>query len=348
MSRSMSRRRFLGASAALAASGFASDLARAQGTKLVGNTYPGVYEEVFRNVLGPALRKQGIDPTWSPILVVDVVAKILAARDNPPFDVVLFDEGPLINLLKDDILAKFPDGRSPNFKDLPEQFRGFDNTGPVVTVQAIGLAYNPKKVAKPTSWNDLWRKEYKGRVGLTGMASSLGTAYMCEIAKLNGGSERNFEPAFAKVKELLPSVASVAPSPGALVALFQQGEIDIAPNYFNNIMLLKSKGVDVDFAVPTTGPVMIRTTQNIIKNTKQFDAAVKYIDVALSPEVQQAMIDKPYFSISTSTKVKFPPEVQMLGSSVPDMLKKGVLLDWAEINKIRPQLIDRFNREIKI
>ncbi|HTO48798.1 MAG TPA: extracellular solute-binding protein [Burkholderiales bacterium] len=348
MSLSLSRRRFLGTGAALAAGAIAPGLARAQAAKLVGNTYPGIYEELFRNVFAPALRKQGIDPTWSPILVVDVVAKIMAARDSPPFDVVLFDEGPLINVLKDDIFAKFPDSRSPNFKDLPEQFRGFDNTGPVITVQAIGLAYNPKKLARPKSWNDLWKKEYKGRVGLTGMASSLGTAYMCEIAKVNGGSERNFEPAFAKIKELLPGVASVAPSPGALVALFQQGEIDIAPNYFNNTMLLKSKGVDIDFAVPDTGPVMVRTTLNIVKNTKQFDAAVKYIDIALSPEVQQAMLDKPYFSLSTSSKVKFPPEVAMLGTSVPDMLKRGVLLNWAEINKIRPQLIDRFNREIKV
>jgi putative spermidine/putrescine transport system substrate-binding protein len=348
MSPSISRRRFVGAGAVLAASAFAPEFARAQTVKLVGNTYPGIYEELFRAVFAPALRKQGIDPTWSPILVVDVVAKILAARDNPPFDVVLFDEGPLINVLKQDILAKFPAERSRYFKDLPEQFRGFEATGPVITVQPIGIAYNPNKVAKPKSWNDFWRKEYKGRVGLTGMASSLGTAYMCEIAKLNGGSERDFEPAFAKIKELLPNVASVAPSPGALVALFQQGEIVIAPNYFNNIMLLKSKGVEIDFAVPESGVVMVRTTLNIVRNTEKFDAAVKYIDIALSPEVQQGMINQPYFSISTSTKVKFPSEVAMLGANVSDMLKRGVLLDWAEINKIRPQLIDRFNREIKI
>ena len=49
----------------------------------------------------------------------------------------------------------------------------------------------------PTSWEDLWKPEYKGRVGITGMASSLGTAFMVEIAKLNGGSETNVEPAFA-------------------------------------------------------------------------------------------------------------------------------------------------------
>lgn len=348
MSPSLSRRRFLAAGASLVAGAAAPRLAPAQAAKIVGNTYPGIYEEMFRAVFAPALRKQGIEPTWSPVLVVDVVAKILAARDNPPFDVVLFDEGPLINILKNDMLAKFPAERSTHFKDLPQQFRGFDNTGPVITVQPIGIAYNPKKVAKPKGWSDLWSKAYKGRVGLTGMASSLGTAYMCEIAKLNGGSEGNFEPAFKKIRELLPSVASVAQSPGALVALFQQGEIDVAPNYFNNIMLLKSKGVDIEFAAPESGVVMVRTTLNIVKNTKQFDTAVKYIDVALSPEVQQAMISKPYFSISTSNRVKFPPEVGMLGSSVSDMLKKGVLLNWAEINKIRPQLIDRFNREIKL
>jgi putative spermidine/putrescine transport system substrate-binding protein len=348
MSPTVTRRSFLSAGAALAAGAAFPGIARAQAAKIVGNTYPGIYEEMFRAVFAPALRKQGIEPTWSPILVVDVVAKILAARDNPPFDVVLFDEGPLINVLKDNILAKFPAERSTHFKDLPEQFRGFDNTGPVVTVQPIGIAYNPKKVAKPRSWNDLWRKEFKGRVGLTGMASSLGTAYMCEIAKLNGGGEGNFEPAFRRVRELLPNVASVAPSPGALVALFQQGEIDLAPNYFNNIMLLKSKGVDIEFAAPESGVVIVRTTLNIVRNTKQFDVAVRYIDVALSPEVQQGMISKPFFSISTSTRVKFPPEVAMLGSSVPDMLKKGVLLNWAEINKARPKLIDRFNREIKL
>ena len=61
-------------------------------------------------------------------------------------------------------------------------------------------AYNPKKIkTPPTSWEDMWNPEYKGRVGITGLASSLGTAFMVEIAKLHGGSETNIEPAFEAI-----------------------------------------------------------------------------------------------------------------------------------------------------
>jgi putative spermidine/putrescine transport system substrate-binding protein len=344
-----SRRRFLGMAGALAAAGLAPGMAAAQAARLVVNTYPGIYEEAFRAILVPALKKQGIDITMQPILVVDMVARIMAARNNPPYDVTLFDEGPLIGVLKDDLLAKFPAEKSQYFKDLPPEFHGFDGTGPVVTVQPIGIAYNPKKMAAPKSWDDLWKPELKGRVGLTGMQSSLGTAYMCEIAKLHGGSEKDFEPAFKRMKALLPNVASIAPSPGALATLLQQGEVDVAPNYYNAVMLLKSRGVDVDFAVPGGKPVMVRTTMNIIKNTKQMDAAVRYVDTMLAPEVQQAFMEKPFFCLGTSTKATFPKEMQALfGANIGEALKRGVLLDWATINQIRPKLIARFNQEIKV
>jgi putative spermidine/putrescine transport system substrate-binding protein len=181
------------------------------------------------------------------------------------------------------------------------------------------------------------------------MQSSLGTSFMCEVAKLNGGSEKNFEPAFAKIKELLPNVAAVAPSPGALATLFQQGEVWIAPNYYNSIMLLKERGVDVEFAIPETGAVAIRTTIHIVKNSKVPDLALKYIDVLLSPKVQAALMEAPYFFVSSSKAVNFPEKTRaLLGANVDELMKKVVLLDWAEINKTRPQLIDRYNREVKL
>jgi putative spermidine/putrescine transport system substrate-binding protein len=345
-----SRRRFLGSAAALAGAALTPGLAAAQqAARLVVNTYPGIYEEAFRAILVPALKKANIEITVQPILVVDMVARILAARNNPPYDVTLFDEGPLLNVLKEDILAKFPADRSQYFKDLPAAFHGFEETGPVVTVQPIGIAYNPKKVPAPKSWDDLWRPEYKGKVGLTGMQSSLGTAYMCEIAKLHGGGEKDFEPAFKRMRTLLPNVASIAPSPGALATLLQQGEVDLAPNYYNAVMLLKSRGVDVDFVIPGGRPVMIRTTMNIIKNTKNMDAAVRYVDTMLSPDVQQAFMDRPFFCLGTSTRAVFPKEMQaVFGANVNEALKRGVILDWATINRIRPELIARFNKEIRV
>ncbi|WP_226582550.1 extracellular solute-binding protein [Acuticoccus sediminis] len=332
----------LGASTALPRMGWAAD-------EIVATSYPGSFEEAYRSILLPAFaEKSGADAILTPLLGVDQVAKIAAAKNNPPYDVVIFDEGPLLASLDKDILQPYPE--TPNLAGLPAEFQGEANGGygPTVTVQIIVLAYNPKKVPPPTDWLDMWKDDYKGRVGLTGMGSSLGTSYMTEIAKRLGGSETDYEPAFQKMKELLPSVAAIAPSPGALAALFQTGEVDIAPNYFNNVMLLKEKGVDVDYVIPQGAPVLIRTSMHVVKNTKAPELAAQYIDTAIAAAVQQKLLDPPFYFVPTNKDVTFGGEVAKIASDMGDLLEKGILLDWPTIVKTRPQLIERFNEEIRL
>jgi putative spermidine/putrescine transport system substrate-binding protein len=324
-------------------------LSRAAG-KIVATTYPGSFEEAYRAVLVPAFQKAtGASATLAPLLGVDQVAKITAARSNPPFDVVMFDEGPLLNAIKADVLQKFPADKAKNLRDLPPALQGRDGWGPTVTLQIIGLAYNPKRVkTPPTSWEDLWKPEYKGRVGLTGMGSSLGTAFMVEIAKMRGGSETNLEPAFGAIKQLLPSIGALAPSPGALAALFQQGQIDIAPNYFNNIELLRGKGVDVAFAVPKSGGVLVRTSMQIVANSAEPELAMRYIDTLLSPEVQTTLEAAPWVMTPTNAKVRLTGEQAKLAKDVTELQQKMVLQDWARIQAERPAWIERFNKEVKL
>lgn len=348
--RKLSRRQILQGGAALGlAAGLPGRLSAAQ--QLVATTYPGSFEEAYRKILLPPFAKAtGAETILTPLLGVNQVAKISAARGNPPYDVVIFDEGPLLATLPHNILQKYPADKSPNLKNLPEVFQGGSNGGhgPTVTVQIIVLAYNPKKVPKPTDWLDMWKPDYKGRVGLTGMASSLGTSFMTELTKRLGGSETNYEPAFQKMNELLPSVSSIAPSPGSLAALFQTGEIEIAPNYFNNVMLLKDKGVDVDYVIPQGKPVLIRTSMHVVNNSKVPDLAVKYIDMAISQEIQQGLLNRPYYFVPTNSNVKMGGEVEKIAPSVSDLLSNGILLDWPTIIKRRPEYIERFNKQIRL
>src|SRR5262245_8177796 len=146
----LSRRAFLGGSAALGAGGLGfSDVSRAA-TQIVATTYPGSFDEAFKAVVGPAFAKtSGASVSFTPLLGVDQIGKIQASRNAPPFDVVLFDEGPLIPAIEAGILEKFPGDRSKNFADIPEAFRHPDGYAPVVTVQLIGTAYNPTKITAP-------------------------------------------------------------------------------------------------------------------------------------------------------------------------------------------------------
>lgn len=348
---SFTRRSILQATGALAMGGMVGlpRMAQAAGS-IVATTYPGSFDEAFKSLVGPALRKNsGGSVTFSPLLNVDQIGKIQASRNAPPFDVVLFDEGPLIPAIEADILEKFPAAQSKSFANIPEAFRHPQGYAPVITVQLIGIAYNPKKIkTPPTSWEDLWKPEYKGRVGITGMGSSLGTAFMVEIAKLNGGSETNLDPAFAAIQKLLPNVGAIAPSPGALAALFQQGEIDIAFNYFNNVALLAAKGVDIAFAKPKSGAVVVRTSAQIVKNNQDPKLVLDYLDTVMSVDVQKGLEASPWVMMPTNKNVPLTGANLTVAKSVDDMVANNVLLDWTKFQKMRGEWITRFNKDVKL
>lgn len=343
---SISRRRFIGA--AMAAGGVAL-LPRAamSAESLVATTYPGAFEEAMRTVLvNPFIKSHDVDLILTPLLGVDQVAKITAARDNPPYDVVIFDEGPFLKSLSQDIIQPYPAEQSPSFADLLPPYQG--EWGPTFTGAPVGIAYNPEMFdSPPTSWEEFWNPKHEGRVGLTGMQSSLGTAFMVEIAKMHGGSESDIEAAFDRIAELLPRVGALAPSPGALATLFQQGEISIAPNYFNNVEAVRAKGAPVEFSVPETGSPFIKASLHIVKNTAARDLAVTYIDTAISKEVQAGLMAEPHNFLPVNSKVQLSDRVEAaFGENTEDLMRSLTFLDWSEINQHRQGWIERFNKVV--
>jgi putative spermidine/putrescine transport system substrate-binding protein len=331
----------LGAAAAIPSPAWAADM-------LVAATFPGTWNEAHTKVLGPWFRKASkAELTLTIQLATDQVAKLAASGGKPPFDVSIMDEGPLLDALKQDLLVRYPVDKSANFKLLYPMFQ--DEWGPKISVQVIGIGYNPKKIkTPPKSWNDLFNPAYKGRVGLTALNSTLGMAFMAEMARLRGGSEANLEPAFKALQELLPNVGAISANLGAHATLFQQEQIDIAPYNFNFVETLKAKGVDVEFVVPDTGPVAWRTSLHIVKNASRPDLAFQYIEGAITPEVQADQTKPPYDIIPTHTKVALTPVMTDKIAKTPADLAKLRFLDWRKLNDVRGAAIERFNREIKV
>ena len=323
-------------------------LAMAQSNSISATTYPGAWESSHRQILLPAFTKAtGASTNLVASLAVDTVSKIIASKANPPYDVIILDEGPYLAALQHDIFEKVPVDKVPYLKDVPAKFVDPRGLGVFVSGQVIGIAYNTDKIKNPPSnWNDLLKPEYKGRVGLAGMGSTLMSAWMVELARLNGGSETNMEPAFEFIKKLLPNVSAVASSPGSLATLFQQGQIDVSVHYNNNVGDLQAKGVPVALHKPESGWIHIKSSMHIVKNSKNVDLAAAYINAALSPDVQTQMAAAPYFVVPTSSKAQFSKGLQVFAANT-QALEAMNTVDWAKLNPRRPEYIDRFNREVK-
>ena len=201
MSIPVSRRHLLGTGAAFGAAALIPVSLpvslRAQGKTLVAATFPGTWNEAHREFLAPAFTKRtGASVTQSILLGNDQLSRLMAAKGGkPPFDVALFDSPQVLDAAKQGLIVEYPGAKSPNYKDLLPEFQ--DKWGPRITMQIVGIGYNPQKIkTPPKSWDVLWDPQYKGRVGLTALNSQLGIAFLAEINRLRGGNEENFEPAF--------------------------------------------------------------------------------------------------------------------------------------------------------
>jgi putative spermidine/putrescine transport system substrate-binding protein len=343
------RRSLLGGVAAFGASLAMPAVLRAQGKTLVAATFPGTWNEADRNVVAPAFKQAtGAAVTQSIVLGTDQVARLTAAKGNkPPFDVAFFDTPQVLDAAKEGLIVEYPVAKSPNFKDLIPKFQ--DRWGPKITMQVIGIGYNPKKVTTPPkSWDVLWDPKYKGRVGLTALNSQLGIAFLAELNRIKGGNEGDFEPAFKALRELLPNVGAIAANLGAYATLWQQEQIDIAPYNFNFVQTLKAKDVPVEFVIPETGAAGWDTSLHLVANAAEPDLAVKYIDMHLDPAIQSQLLKPPYDVIPTNAKVALQGAITTSLAKSHDDLAKVKSFDWVKLNPQRGTLIERFNREIKV
>jgi putative spermidine/putrescine transport system substrate-binding protein len=325
-------------------------LSQAQARRLVFATFTGSWEEAHKAVVVPHFRanNNNAEMTLDPMLSVDQIAKVKAAQANPPIDVMLHDPGPALVAIDQGLVQPFPVAASKYYADLIKDAQ--EPTGPAPFFQVVGITYNPDKIKKPpTSWADIWKPEFKGRVGITNLNSTLGTGWLVEIARMRGGSEASVDAGFRAIEELKPNLGAVAANPGALATLYQQGQIDIGPGNFNAIQILKARGVPVEFALPKEGAIAFKTTIHVVKNSPNAELAAKLIDSTLAPEVQAKLMEAPYLIVPTNTKVKMGGEIaKVLAKDHDDMKKKFVFQDWKRINEQRSAWIEKFNRDIKI
>jgi putative spermidine/putrescine transport system substrate-binding protein len=304
--------------------------------------YPGSWEEAFRSIVAPALKKtHNVELEMQPLFAVDQIAKAKAGRGAPPFDAFVLDPGPRITAINDGLFEKFDRAKLPNAAKVPAGL--VDEWGVGVAAQFVGIGYNPKKVPNPPkSWADLFKEPYVSRLGLTGFQTTFGTVSIIEIAKVFGGSETNVEPFFTEIKKVLPKIAAIS-APAAMPGLFQQGQFDIMYTNTQTVGTLKARGVDIEFAKPESGTIAFFTTMHLAKGATDAANAYKYFDTVISQQVQEGLMKAPYFLAPVNKDVA-------LGGDLPlkslDEMDKFIRHDWSKINPLRASWIERFNKEV--
>jgi putative spermidine/putrescine transport system substrate-binding protein len=343
------RRIACAAAIAILASAFGNSATRADPLVVAG--WVGPYEAALRKEFFPAFEKKyGTKIEYLSASSFINYGRLKAERNNPQVDVALLDDIILDQARKDGLLAPLDTSIVLHLADINKDAHFKDNMGVGIGYNVVSMYYNTKifqekGFAPPTSWNDLFRPELKGHVVIRNISSSYGLYPLLMLARINGGSDADAEPGFAKLKELAPNVISFPTSHGPQAQMTLQGEAWIGVTGLGEFQDFIDKKAPLKFVVPKEGAIALVESAAVVKNARHGKLAQQFINELTSPEGQRMMAIALSY-LPTNSKTPLDDEVKArlpLDFSDRENLK---VVDFDAVMANREKWNERFNKEI--
>jgi putative spermidine/putrescine transport system substrate-binding protein len=327
--------------------GAGSRQASAQGNELVVAVFGGTFEKAWRaNVIQAFEKEHNARVRVVTGLSAENFAKLRAGKDNPQIDVVTFDAPFALVAAREGLLETLDPQRIPNLGQLHDFALPKDRAYVAFFTSSQVLAYNTQNVkTAPTSWADLWKPEYKGKVVLPEIGSISGAYFVAMMGKAFGKDLFDDNAAFERVKTLRPNVLTFWTSHDQLANLLVQGEAWLSPWASDRAAFQIKSGAPIGSVVPKEGAIFGMGAMGIAKGSKQRALAEQYVNYSLAAAPQKLNAETMFIG-PTNRGVQLGDDVAKL---VPygENLKRLVAPDWDEFGKRRDQWVERWNREIK-
>ncbi len=227
---------------------------------------------------------------------------------------------------EDRLMQYVPKGSEP----VPSMYKYGDGRYYEVRLIFNVVAYNTNLVkTPPTSWNDLYNPQYKGKVAMA-------SPFYSGAAFSHAGTFVNL-PAFGWdfYQKLKDNGAKVEQGNGNVQTKLASGEYAMGILVDFMARDLKTKGSPVDHIWPAEGALMVPTPIGIIKTTKNAAPAKAFMDYMFTERAQKLFVKQSYVAV-----VPGMPSP----ANTPDMSKfKVIMVDSTYIASHRDEIGTKFN-----
>jgi len=318
----------------------------AAGEDLVVATFGGTFVENSKKChAAPFEKATGATVKYVLGSSVQTMAKLRAAGARAEFDVAYMDSQIVKQAKAEGLLQPLEPAKIAHWNDLYDASRDKDAHWVSMMFAGTIITYNTNLVkTPPTSWADLWKPEWKGKLAIPDISGTSGQQFLMAAARLNGGSVENIGPGFEAIKKLKPNIQMMYTQPDQIIPLFERGDIALAVWYTDRTGAAALKGVPVAAAYPKEGGIGIVPTVSVPKASQKRELAQKYIAVLLSPE-GQLCFGQSQFAGPTNKKVQLPADLAKLVPYGP-IVERMFFPDTDLVAKKFPEWSERWGREI--
>jgi len=324
--------------------------AQDKGTLTVA-VYGGAWGDIIaKTMFKPFEQKFGVKVIPEPGASRVTLTKLMQQKGDPLIDVACMDSGISELALNEGVLEFMDPNKIPNLQNVLVEALYKNKSGQIYSMgigfNGFGITYNKEKVKnKPTSWFDLWNKDYAGKVTAPSPANGWGIPFLVFISQLKGGGINNIEPGIEALKKL--DVAAYFDATGATINMFNSGEVIVAAMGCSDGWYLADQNSKYSVAIPKEGLITTDPRVHLVKNAKNKELAEKFINFVATTEVSKGMAEGLYCGppitkgVTLSEKVK-----ERLPYGPTGSVKDLRFMDWQEINAKRAEMTDRWNKEI--
>jgi len=285
--------------------------------------------------------KYGITVNYVRMSSGEALARVLAEKDNPQFDI--WWGGPADSFISAKGSGLLEPYDSPNYANLvdPAKTKDVDNQWVGIYMGSLGfgtntdwLAANPG-VEAPTSWDDLLKPEFKGQI-MVAHPSSSGTSYtaLATILQLRGE-----EAGWEYIKQYAAQVSQFTKSGAAPAKFVGQGEAAVSIVFSHDIVNeIDNNKLPLKLTFPAEGTGYEIGAMAILKGAKHMQAAKLWFDWALTAEAQ---------ALGPVYKAYQAPTVKGVTLSHPELMEVNLIdydFQWAGTNK--KAFVEKFTNEI--
>ena len=208
-----------------------------------------------------------------------ITAKVLAEKANPVADIVIGTSASSMAVfalegMLEPYAPKGLDKIPATYRDTqnPPRWVGMDIYGAAVCFNTVEA--QKQNLPKPTSWKDLTKPVYKGKIVMPNPASS-GTGFLDVAGWLQMWGEAD---AWKFMDALHENIGVYTHSGSQPCRQAGTGEFPIGISFEYRAMATKKSGAPVDIIFPSEGLGWDLEASGIMKGTKKLDAAKKLMD----------------------------------------------------------------------
>ena len=299
-------------------------------------------DKLQEHLLGPFEERENVDIVLETGNNADRLNKV-KIRGGSEVDVIYLTDAFSQTGVDEGLFQPIDRAMIPNAADTYEAARDIQGEfGPAYTIGNISIVYDASKVEPITKWEDLWREDLVGQIALPEISTTGGPLMVIAAAKAAGVDPyEETDAAFAKLAELEPNVAKAYRTGSELVNLFSTGEATVGITQDFVLGRLSEAVPTIEFAELEDGSFAVFNTINIVEGSDKAELAAKFIDWALSPEVQRTLaverVDAPI-----NASVELTDEEAAGWTYGAERIDGLTRVDYAKLNAAKSDWADRW------